>query len=90
MIVVNTRSMAQTLYKEIKGRKLAATYHLSTNMCPVHRLEKLEEIKVKLEAKEPVICVSTQLVEAGVDVDFGAVIRSLAGLDSIAPGRRTL
>jgi len=84
LIVVNTRAMAQALYQEIKKRNLAATYHLSTNMCPAHRLEKLEEIKAKLEAKEPVICVSTQLVEAGVDVDFGAVIRSLAGLDSIA------
>jgi CRISPR-associated endonuclease/helicase Cas3 len=41
-------------------------------------------IKPKLKAKEPVICVSTQLIEAGVDIDFGAVIRALAGLDSIA------
>jgi CRISPR-associated endonuclease/helicase Cas3 len=45
-------------------------------------LEK--NIKPKLDAKEPVICVSTQLIEAGVDIDFGAVIRALAGLDSIA------
>ena len=53
-------------------------------MCPAHRLEKLNEIKEKLENKEPVICVSTQLIEAGVDIDFGAVIRYLAGMDSIA------
>jgi CRISPR-associated endonuclease/helicase Cas3 len=45
-------------------------------------LEK--KIKPKLIANEPVICVSTQLIEAGVDIDFGAVIRALAGLDSIA------
>ncbi len=86
LIVVNTRSSAKALYKEIKIRNLGAeVYHLSTNMCAAHREDVLEkEIKPKLEAKEPVMCVSTQLIEAGVDIDFGAVIRALAGLDSIA------
>ncbi len=86
LIVVNTRPSAKALYEEIKARRLgAAVYHLSTNMCPAHRMTVLErQIKRKLKAKEPVICVSTQLIEAGVDIDFGAVIRSLAGLDSIA------
>jgi len=85
LIVVNTRASAQALYQEIKSRNLgAALYHLSTNMCPAHRKDKLDKIKANLEAKEPVICVSTQLIEAGVDIDFGAVIRALAGLDSIA------
>lgn len=85
LIVVNTRASAQALYQAIKDRNLgAALYHLSTNMCPAHRKDKLDEIKARLEAKEPVICVSTQLIEAGVDIDFGAVIRALAGLDSIA------
>jgi len=84
LIVVNTRASALTLYQEIKSHNLStALYHLSTNMCPAHRKDKLDEIKAKLEAKEPVICVSTQLIEAGVDIDFGAVIRALAGLDSI-------
>src|SRR5690606_33961785 len=55
-----------------------------TSMCPAHRLNELGVIKDKLAQKEPVICVSTQLIEAGVDIDFGAVIRYLAGLDSIA------
>ena len=86
LIVVNTRPSALALYQEIKGRQLGAeVYHLSTNMCPAHRMDILEnKIKPKLKSKEPVICVSTQLIEAGVDIDFGAVIRSLAGLDSIA------
>jgi len=53
-------------------------------MCPAHRLDVLEAVKKKLESGEPVICVSTQLIEAGVDIDFGAAIRYLAGLDSIA------
>ncbi len=84
LIVVNTRASAQALYQEIKNRNLCtALYHLSTNMCPAHRKDNLEVIKAKLEAKEHVICVSTQLIEAGVDIDFGAVIRALAGLDSI-------
>lgn len=84
LIVVNTRASAQALYQEIKNRNLCtALYHLSTNMCPAHRKDKLEVIKAKLEAKEHIICVSTQLIEAGVDIDFGAVIRALAGLDSI-------
>jgi CRISPR-associated endonuclease/helicase Cas3 len=86
LIVVNTRASAQALYQEIKSRNLgAALYHLSTNMCPAHRKDVLDnKIKPKLKAKQPVICVSTQLIEAGVDIDFGAVIRALAGLDSIA------
>lgn len=86
LVVVNTRASAQAVYKEINSCNMGvALYHLSTNMCPAHRLDVLEnKIKPKLEAKEPVICVSTQLIEAGVDIDFGAVIRALAGLDSIA------
>ncbi|MBV6467677.1 MAG: hypothetical protein PGMFKBFP_03046 [Anaerolineales bacterium] len=86
LIVVNTRPSALALYQEIKERNLgAAVYHLSTNMCPAHRMAVLERfIKPKLKAKQPVICVSTQLIEAGVDIDFGAVIRALAGLDSVA------
>jgi len=84
LAVMNTRASAISLYREIKARNLAETYHLSTNMCPVHRLDVLNKIRAKLDAQEPVICVSTQLIEAGVNIDFGAVIRSLAGLDSIA------
>ncbi|NLF51876.1 MAG: CRISPR-associated helicase Cas3', partial [Leptolinea sp.] len=86
LVVVNTRASAQAVYKQIKARNMgAALYHLSTNMCPANRMDVLEnKIKPKLDAKEPVICVSTQLIEAGVDIDFGAVIRALAGLDSIA------
>ena len=70
-------------------RATAEVYHLSTNMCPAHRLTTLDEIKSRLKEKSPVICVSTQLIEAGVDIDFGCVIRYIAGLDSIvqAAGR---
>ena len=55
-------------------------------MCPAHRAKVLDDIKVWLDSHNPesVICISTQLIEAGVDVDFGGVIRYLAGIDSIA------
>jgi CRISPR-associated endonuclease/helicase Cas3 len=89
LIVVNTKKSARSLYQAITERSDTEAYHLSTNMCPAHRLEILEKIIAKLDANEPVICVSTQLIEAGVDIDFGSVIRYLAGLDSItqAAGR---
>jgi CRISPR-associated endonuclease/helicase Cas3 len=61
-------------------------------MCPAHRIEQLEELRAQLPnatGDHPVICVSTQLIEAGVDIDFACVIRDLAGLDSMtqAAGR---
>jgi CRISPR-associated endonuclease/helicase Cas3 len=59
-------------------------YHLSTSMCAAHRNKILKKVKKLLEDRSPVICISTQLIEAGVDVSFKCVIRSLAGLDSIS------
>jgi CRISPR-associated endonuclease/helicase Cas3 len=90
LIVVNTKNSASSLYQTLAANNPAEmVYHLSTKMCPAHRLKKLNEIRAKLANDEPVICVSTQLIEAGVDIDFGSVIRYLAGLDSItqAAGR---
>lgn len=84
LIVVNTKNSARSLYRTIVNKNIASVYHLSTNMCPAHRLVVLKVVKDKLTKTEPVICVSTQLIEAGVDIDFGSVIRYLAGLDSIA------
>lgn len=60
------------------------TFHLSALMCPQHRSEKIAQIKGKLKRGESVRVVSTQLIEAGVDIDFPVVYRSIAGLDSIA------
>jgi len=84
LIVVNTKTSGQNLYQRLKESKTAHLYHLSTNMCPAHRMDVLQTIKERLLDKKPTICISTQLIEAGVDIDFGAVIRYLAGLDSIA------
>ncbi len=86
LIIVNTKNVAHKLYRQFENTKVL---HLSTDMCPKHRREVLAEIKKLLEKQEPFICVSTSLIEAGVDLDFGCVIRSLAGLDSLvqAAGR---
>ncbi len=86
LIVVNTKEAALQIYQQFHGLEGTAVIHLSTHMCPAHRKAKLNQINecLRLEDGQPVICVSTQLIEAGVDLDFGCVIRSLAGLDSIA------
>ncbi|MGD0153037.1 MAG: CRISPR-associated helicase Cas3' [Thermacetogeniaceae bacterium] len=88
LIVVNTKKEAINLFQELEKCQSAKIFHLSTNMCPAHRIIILNEIR-ELLGEEPVICVSTQLIEAGIDIDFGSVIRYLAGLDSIgqAAGR---
>ncbi len=86
LCIVNTRKAAQEVYGRLDG---AGSFHLSTLMCPSHRKEQLTEIRRRL--KEGLLCrvVSTSLIEAGVDVDFPAVFREMAGLDSIlqAAGR---
>ncbi len=84
LIVVNTKTSAREIYLQCKQIRNVETYHLSTNMCPAHRMVVLDQVKACLHNNKPVICISTQLIEAGVDISFGSVIRSLAGLDSIA------
>ena len=84
LAIVNTTKAAQTLYQTCKQRVDSAIFHLSTRMCPAHRRKVLAEIRERLNDGARVLCVSTQLIEAGVDVDFGGVIRHVAGLDSIA------
>src|SRR5690625_473688 len=83
LIILNTKSDVRNLYQLLEELNIAKVYHLSTSMCPAHRTEKLGNIREKL-GKERIICVSTQLIEAGVDISFESVIRSQAGLDSIA------
>lgn len=84
LVIVNTKNAAQALYRLSKELAAVPAYHLSTNMCPAHRKAILAEVRRRLENLEPTLCISTQLIEAGVDVDFGSVIRFTAGLDSIA------
>ncbi|MBK1680702.1 CRISPR-associated helicase Cas3' [Rhodocyclus tenuis] len=85
LVIVNTKDAARQIFLASQALVDAESlFHLSTDMCPMHRKSELAKIKSRLESGLPTLCVSTQLIEAGVDVDFGAVIRSMAGLDSIA------
>lgn len=85
LVVVNTKKWAQQLYVACKDRvDRGSLFHLSTSLCPAHRKEILARVRQRLDDNLPVLCFSTQLIEAGVDVDFASVIRFLAGLDSIA------
>ena len=79
ILICNTKSTAANAFSLIGDG-----YHLSTAMCQAHRSDVLSEVRRKLKAGEPVKLVSTQLVEAGVDLDFESGIRILAGMDSIA------
>ena len=91
LIVCNTKDSARSLFDRIRSATHHPVVHLSTNMCPAHRQRNISFIRKTIDQRnqKPLICVSTQLIEAGVDLDFGCVIRSLAGLDSIiqAAGR---
>lgn len=85
LVILNTRRTAVDTFRHIKRMAGALpVFHLSTTMCPAHRRDTLRQVKLLLDTKQPVLCVSTQVIEAGVDVDFGSVIRAMAGLDSIA------
>lgn len=87
--IVNRKTHARELAK-----RLPDALYLSTDLCGAHRAERIEEIRIRLEANRerakarlpvcPLRVISTQLIEAGVDVDFPVVFRALAGLDSIA------
>ncbi|MHC1718389.1 MAG: CRISPR-associated helicase Cas3' [Acidaminococcaceae bacterium] len=86
LAVLNTTSAVRKtfcLLQQEMGKEINL-YHLSTMMCPAHRKVILAEIRGKLKNGEKVLCISTQLIEAGVDISFECVIRSLAGCDSIA------
>ena len=82
LCIVNTRQQALDIYKALPESDY--TIHLSALMYPAHRSVKLDEIRERLDNNQPCRVVSTQLIEAGVDVDFPAVFRVVSGIDSIA------
>ncbi len=85
LVIVNTKQWARKLYDFCLGQvEKDSVFHLSTSLCPAHRKKVFNAVKDRLENELPVLCISTQLIEAGVDIDFNSVIRFLAGLDSIA------
>ena len=86
LVILNTKSAVQKLYKGMKEH-MSEGYRLiqlTTYMCAQHRLDVIKEMKAALEKNEKIICISTQLIEAGVDISFETVFRSLSGLDNIA------
>ena len=94
LVVINTKKAVANLYnalledEEIQSMGTEVIY-LTTNQCPKHRLDLIDQMKVKLKTmregseQSKLICVSTKLIEAGVDIDFDIVYRALAGLDSV-------
>ncbi len=88
LVILNTKKDAAKLYNsfesylEANQQEQIELVHLSTGMCPAHRLDTLNAIKGKKQKN--ILCISTQLIEAGVNISFGCVVRAIAGLDSIA------
>lgn len=83
LIICNTKKEAEYLFHVLKD-KAEHIFHLSASMCMAHRKEKLASLEVLLKHRhEKIICVATQVIEAGVDISFNCVIRLAAGLDSI-------
>jgi CRISPR-associated endonuclease/helicase Cas3 len=91
LVVVNTVRDARTVFQmlQVMAGEEVTVRHLSTAMCAQHRRDVLDQVRRLLEVGRPVLLVSTQLIEAGVDVDFPAVYRALAPADSLqqAAGR---
>jgi CRISPR-associated endonuclease/helicase Cas3 len=83
--VVNIKSQARKLYKVLsKQHPDWHVVHLSANMCPAHRRRDISRLKENLQNKtKKCVCISTRLIEAGVDIDFDGAIRFFAGFDSI-------
>lgn len=86
LMICNTKQAVKKLYDAISRIKEDDTQllQMTTYMCAAHRMDVIDELKEALREGRKVICVSTQLIEAGVDISFETVVRSIAGLDSIA------
>ena len=84
LCIVNLKRHAQCLAGLLRERNTEGVFHLSTSMCPAHRQSVLAEVQRRLVMGSPVRLISTQCVEAGVDIDFPVVFRALAPLEAIA------
>jgi len=90
LVIVNTRKDAAEIMGALDAATGDTTLHLSAAMCGQHRADVIAKIRLRLKARRDgtdmraLRVVSTQLVEAGVDIDFPVVFRALAGLDSVA------
>lgn len=82
LCIVNSRRDAQETHLALSQEGDA--FYLSTYLCPAHRTRVFAEIRARLRDGRPCRVVSTQLIEAGVDIDFPVVFRAAAGIDSVA------
>ncbi len=85
LCIVNSRRDASQLYHALleEGKEAQDVIHLSRNMCSAHLKERIAEVRQRLKADIPTIVISTQLIEAGVDIDLPIVYRAMSSLDSI-------
>ena len=88
LVICNKKDEAAYLFAHTKSREWTS-FHLSAGMCMHHRIKTVDRLKAALKDKEKVLCISTQVIEAGVDISFSKVIRFTAGMDSVvqAAGR---
>ena len=93
LLICNTKREARDIYRMAKNRLHDEAgieiFHLSTSMCKAHRTRVLDDVKARLDSVREsksgkVMCISTQLVEAGIDFSFERVIRVVAGVDNLA------
>ena len=83
-VIVNTKSTAVELYKYLREEiDEESLFYISSNLCPAHRSDVIQEIKERQKSKEKCIVVSTQCIEAGVDISFDIMYRELAPLPAI-------
>jgi len=83
LVITHLKKDAQALWQAV-SRLDGEAFHLSAAMCPEHRSQVLKTVKERLRAGRRCRLVSTQVVEAGVDIDFPVVFRAMAGLESLA------
>ena len=83
LFVFNTVKKASEMYSLIKNLEHIEVFYLSSALCPQHRLDMLEALRIKLSEKASVWLISTQCIEAGVDIDFPSGAREIAPYTSI-------
>lgn len=82
LIVANTKKCARTLYRLLHKTPGVSVFFMSADMCMAHRLDVIKQMKSIIESGEKVLCVSTQVMEAGVDISFASGIRIIAGIEN--------
>ena len=84
LVICNKKNESEYLYEQCRDRY--ECFHLSASMCMAHRKKVLDQLREALQNRggKQILCIATQVIEAGVDISFGRVVRALAGLDNVA------